>query len=107
MHFFWLEICKDKTRRWDDMMLVYDRNPSIFLLDKIKDKKEASIFLLEYGVLGQEEFMNELHGVIENFMAAPHEEARHDSIDGQADKEDIGEENSQSSVPSSHEDKGW
>jgi hypothetical protein len=37
----------------------------MFLVEYVKEK---------YGVLGQEEFVNELHEVIEDSIATPHEE---------------------------------
>jgi hypothetical protein len=31
--FFWVEICKNKKRKLDDMIFAYERDPSISLLD--------------------------------------------------------------------------
>jgi hypothetical protein len=46
--FVWAMICDEIGRKFDSMMLAYEKNPSSILLDEIKCKNEALIFLLEY-----------------------------------------------------------
>ena len=68
--FLWVEICKYKKIKLDDMMkLAYESDPSRPLLDKIKCKKEALILFLGYA--------REKYGVneaIEDSIVAPHQE---------------------------------
>jgi hypothetical protein len=108
--FLWIEICKERKRRLDKMMLAYERDPSSHLLDEIKCKNEALIFLLEYareryGVLDEEfshVFMieheppqnpieNQAHEeyMDEKEQEPPHESIKEDDFDEYLDSESI------------------
>jgi hypothetical protein len=67
--FLLVEVSKDNKIRLDDVMHAYERDPSSPILNKIKDKKDMLISLLGY--VREKHFV---HEVIEDYIAAPHEE---------------------------------
>jgi len=67
--YVWAMICNEIKMKLECMMLEYEKDPSNILLDEIRCKNEALIFLLEYT---SERYANKK--VIEDSISAPCEE---------------------------------